>query len=216
MGKREYDPRLIESAAAQSRELVLNNGAFRFGRDKDDTSFIGGAQVGVNGQWGWLVAGLELDFNWLGNDRKGFGETSTGDFHFDGEFFPDAGTLGRHGLYDAKPAHPAGTFYNGSVRLSDDDNDDWLSTVRGRLGFTPWERLLIYGTAGVAFQGSGDITAETTLTRTDCPGCVPKEEAGDDSGGLRANDGYLRNHRLARSEPGRLGGGCWRRVGVPR
>jgi outer membrane immunogenic protein len=28
---------------------------------------------------------------------------------------------------------------------------DWLSTIRGRLGFTPVDRLLIFGTAGVAF-----------------------------------------------------------------
>jgi len=29
--------------------------------------------------------------------------------------------------------------------------EKWLDTLRGRFGYTPWERFMIYGTAGVAF-----------------------------------------------------------------
>ncbi len=32
-------------------------------------------------------------------------------------------------------------------------NVDWLSTIRGRVGFTPTDRMLVYGTGGVAFAG---------------------------------------------------------------
>lgn len=32
-------------------------------------------------------------------------------------------------------------------------NLDWLATIRGRVGFTPVERVLVYGTAGIAFAG---------------------------------------------------------------
>ena len=34
-----------------------------------------------------------------------------------------------------------------------DGNLDWLATIRGRVGFIPTERVLVYGTAGVAFAG---------------------------------------------------------------
>jgi outer membrane immunogenic protein len=40
---------------------------------------------------------------------------------------------------------------------------DWLGTVRGRLGYTPTDRLLAYATGGLAF-GRGSLS--TALTRT--------------------------------------------------
>jgi opacity protein-like surface antigen len=159
-------------AASAAGPRSLNGNSFRFKDGDDDTSFTGGAQVGVNGQWGWLVAGLEADFNWLG-DRNGIGSRNTGNFHFDGEFYdPINPPVWLRELLDRRENRALtgsiGSYYNGSVRVSDDDDENWLATVRGRLGFTPWERLLVYGTGGVAFQGSGDITTRTTLTRTDC------------------------------------------------
>lgn len=44
-------------------------------------------------------------------------------------------------------------FSNAGQGFSLDGNVDWLSTIRGRVGFTPTERVLVYGTAGVAFAG---------------------------------------------------------------
>ncbi|HVS26024.1 MAG TPA: outer membrane protein [Burkholderiales bacterium] len=38
---------------------------------------------------------------------------------------------------------------------------DWFGTLRGRLGFTPLDRLMIYGTGGVAY---GQVRASTNLT----------------------------------------------------
>ena len=37
----------------------------------------------------------------------------------------------------------------GDVSFSNDAN--YLASIRGRLGFAPWDRLLLYGTAGAAF-----------------------------------------------------------------
>ena len=39
----------------------------------------------------------------------------------------------------------------GDVSFSNDAN--YLASIRGRLGFAPWDRLLLYGTAGAAFIG---------------------------------------------------------------
>jgi outer membrane immunogenic protein len=32
--------------------------------------------------------------------------------------------------------------------------EKWVETLRGRFGYTPWERFMIYGTAGVAWAGT--------------------------------------------------------------
>ncbi len=43
------------------------------------SGFLGGAQVGVNAQFNWLVVGLEGDFSWTGSGLKGSGTDSLGD-----------------------------------------------------------------------------------------------------------------------------------------
>jgi outer membrane immunogenic protein len=59
------------------------------------------------------------------------------------------GATGRRGISTARstPFFDE-TFFNTSQQL------DWLGTVRGRVGFTPIDRLLIYGTGGLAFGES--------------------------------------------------------------
>jgi len=44
-------------------------------------------------------------------------------------------------------------FSDAGQGFSLDGNVDWLATIRGRVGFLPTERVLVYGTAGVAFAG---------------------------------------------------------------
>ena len=46
----------------------------------------------------------------------------------------------------------------GDVSFSNDAN--YLASIRGRLGFAPWDRLLLYGTAGAAFIGLDEPFAE--------------------------------------------------------
>jgi outer membrane immunogenic protein len=88
---------------------------------------IGGGQAGYNWQWGSWVFGAETDFDGtsLSRSRSVIGPTFV------------------------EPIFGAPDFFtaNGSVKL------DWLGSTRGRVGFA-WDRLLIYGTGGVAYGGA--------------------------------------------------------------
>jgi outer membrane immunogenic protein len=94
------------------------------------SGFIGGGQAGYNYQWGSAVLGVETDFD---------GSTLSRNRSFIGPTFVD-------------PLHRGGNDFftlNGSARLS------WLGSTRARIGWvaTPDNRLLIYGTGGVAYGG---------------------------------------------------------------
>jgi outer membrane immunogenic protein len=88
---------------------------------------IGGGQVGYNYQFNpWLVVGLETDIQGADLRSSSFSFTS------------------------ADPPPPAAHF--GTVLAK--QSVDWFGTVRGRIGFTPFNpRLLIYGTGGFAYGG---------------------------------------------------------------
>jgi outer membrane immunogenic protein len=93
------------------------------------SGFIGGGQAGYNWQWGSWVFGVETDFDGtsLSRSRSVIGPT------FVEPIF---------GLNDFFTA-------NGSVKL------DWLGSTRGRVGYAAFDnRLLIYGTGGVAYGGA--------------------------------------------------------------
>jgi outer membrane immunogenic protein len=92
------------------------------------SGFLGGGQAGYNYQSGAAVFGIETDFDWtsLSKNKSVIG----------GSF--------ANGLL--------GTDYfttNGNAKLN------WLGTTRARIGFvaTPDNRLLIYGTGGLAYGG---------------------------------------------------------------
>jgi outer membrane immunogenic protein len=113
-------------------QLSLLNTAFpnqNFGSGQ--SGFIGGGQAGYNYQWGSAVLGVETDFD---------GSTLSRNRSFTGPTFANP-VLGGAGS----------DFFtlNGSSRLS------WLGSTRARLGWvaTPDNRLLIYGTGGVAYGG---------------------------------------------------------------
>jgi outer membrane immunogenic protein len=104
----------------------------------DPSGLIGGGQVGFNWQMNnWFLVGAEADFQ--GSDMEG-SETQSPLLNL------------------------AGTPANGnpnSFRFSR-ERTDWFGTVRGRIGFTPWCRLLIYGTGGLAY-GNIHYAADTNL-----------------------------------------------------
>jgi outer membrane immunogenic protein len=170
---------------AQPRRLILQDGfnaRTGFDGDDEDWAFAGGAQVGYNLQFGAFVVGIEADFTWLGDRDRRFNSFNTGSFNFENEFFANGGTLLFRGLVGAPDfvgvaapgtagaapgTNPVGTRYDGNVAFSGGDRSEWLTTVRGRLGFA-MDRVLIYGTGGVAFQDTGGTTATTTLSRQDC------------------------------------------------
>jgi outer membrane immunogenic protein len=96
-----------------------------------NSGFIGGGQAGYNYQWGSAVLGIETDF--------------------------DGSSLSRHRNFIGAP------FVNPLIRnntdfftLNGSTSLGWLGSTRARLGWvaTPDNRLLIYGTGGVAY-GSG-------------------------------------------------------------
>jgi outer membrane immunogenic protein len=100
-----------------------------FRRSNEETSFTGGGQIGYNWQFGSVVAGLETDLNFADINVRRSGSTTT-DLGF---FFPGASI---------------------TETLAARSSVEWFGTVRGRLGFLPTERLMIYGTGGLAY---GDV-----------------------------------------------------------
>ena len=102
---------------------------FPGGLGSGQTGFIGGGQAGYNWQTGAFVLGIETDFQGT-TLSKSFDSVSS---PFVGAGFLTGDTLGVH----AKASL------------------DWLGTTRGRVGFvvTPDNRLMIYGTGGIAYGG---------------------------------------------------------------
>ncbi len=86
----------------------------------ESNGFIGGVQVGCNYQSGRVVWGVETDFNWMDQGDQ----------------------LGGRFVYSNDPTSP--------YFLDVSDDKKWLWTVRGRLGYTATDRVLLYVTGGFA------------------------------------------------------------------
>ena len=135
----------------------------------DPSGVIGGGQLGFNWQWGkWFVLGIETDFQ--GTDIEGSERRET----FDG--------------FNGVPANPD-RFLEAHERVQ------WLGTTRGRIGFAPWCRFLIYGTGGVAY-GDVDYSAQTNFGTTNFHGASYPEKFTDTNTGWTAGGGieYAINH----------------------
>ncbi|MET0192754.1 MAG: outer membrane beta-barrel protein [Hyphomicrobiaceae bacterium] len=87
------------------------------------SGFTGGVQAGYNWQRGHIVYGAEIDFGAFDLDKRG---TESGLFPF-----PFLGT---------------------QYALTQKMSADWLATVRGRVGFTMMQHVLLYATGGLAFS----------------------------------------------------------------
>jgi outer membrane immunogenic protein len=115
-----------------SKNGAFLSASFPGGLGSQSAGFIGGGQAGYNWQTGTFVLGVETDFD---------GTTLSKSFNNVGSPFAGASV----------PAIIRGDFLsvNGKTSLS------WLGTTRGRVGFvvTPDNRLMIYGTGGVAYAG---------------------------------------------------------------
>jgi outer membrane immunogenic protein len=104
----------------------------------DPSGFIGGGQVGYNWQWNkWLVLGVETDFQ--GSDIEGSHRRSSF-LDFDGDIAND----------------------DPNVFLEAHERMQWFGTARGRIGFAPLCRLLVYATGGLAY-GNVDYSAQTNF-----------------------------------------------------
>ena len=87
------------------------------------SGFTAGVQAGYNWQRGHIVYGAEVDFGALDLDKRA---TESGLFPF-----PFLGT---------------------QYALTQKMSADWLATVRGRVGFTMMQHVLLYATGGLAFS----------------------------------------------------------------
>jgi outer membrane immunogenic protein len=86
-----------------------------------------GATVGVSGQWGAWVFGVEGDFDWQGLSGSSSSAFCT--------------SIITSTVVSIPPPVGAG--------LSCKTQSNWLGTVRARFGYA-WDRVLVYGTAGGA------------------------------------------------------------------
>ena len=90
----------------------------------ESDGFVGGGELGFNWQVAkWLVLGAETDFSGSGIDGHSSREHDVPDFD------PD--------MTDAHLSQSV----------------DWFGTIRGRIGFVPFCKLMIYGTGGFAYAG---------------------------------------------------------------
>ncbi|MCK9915799.1 outer membrane beta-barrel protein [Microbacteriaceae bacterium K1510] len=64
-------------------------------------------------------------------------------------------------LANVSSSQDIGVIVGGPRTFHGDQKLSWLATLRGRLGFTPVERLFVYGTGGLA-AGHADATANLT------------------------------------------------------
>jgi outer membrane immunogenic protein len=98
-------------------------------QDLNADGFIGGGELGFNWQICRLfVIGAEFDFS--GSDMS----DDTTASHFVPQIFVGGANVPLHASQDI----------------------NWFGTLRGRVGFVPWCKFLIYGTTGFAFAGVDD------------------------------------------------------------
>jgi outer membrane immunogenic protein len=105
------------------------NGALPGGLGNGNSGFIGGGQAGYDWQTGAFVLGVVTDF--------------------DGTTLSHSRNLVGAGFFDPYIGATDNLTLHSKVSL------DWLGTTRGKVGFvvTPDNRLMIYGTGGVAYGG---------------------------------------------------------------
>jgi outer membrane immunogenic protein len=105
------------------------NSSFPGGIGNGQSGFIGGGQAGYNWQTGAFVLGVVTDF--------------------------DGTTLSKTFNSTSAPFGGAGPFLGDELNVNAKASLDWLGTTRGKVGFvaTPDNRLMIYGTGGVAYGG---------------------------------------------------------------
>jgi opacity protein-like surface antigen len=96
---------------------------------------MGGAQIGFNKQWGDFVVGGIADFDIVGGSKG----SATGSGVFTG----------------APPAMPFATAQSEQLKT--------LGTIRARVGYTPFDDLLLYATGGLAF-GQADTSTNLTFS----------------------------------------------------
>jgi len=126
-----FDPRGFLSTATANSTPQGINGA------------LGGLQAGYNAQAGRFVFGMETDIQATG--QKGDSLSTV--------------TLTTQQLCIAPCTPPPPTVTNAPLDYA--QKLPWFGTLRGRVGFTPTDRSLLYVTGGLAY---GEVNGSSTLT----------------------------------------------------
>jgi outer membrane immunogenic protein len=122
--------------AAGSGDFAADIAALSHSYEMASNGWEAGGQVGCNAQWGMAVVGVEGDWQWSNT-------TTSADASF--AAFPNVGNP---------------VFTNAAHTEHVDVSQRWFATARARAGFTPWERVLVYGTGGVAWA---NYTSNTSV-----------------------------------------------------
>ncbi len=139
--------------------MVVQSGAVPSSIKTEPRGFVGGVQIGYDKQFASWVLGVEADFN--GSNVNGR----------DGRVVDLSQLIGQ----------PLSLTTNASSKL------DWYGTVRGKVGFTPINRVLLFATGGLAY---GKITDNTSISLVG-PG-APGGLNGSTAGGISSNKlGYV-------------------------
>jgi outer membrane immunogenic protein len=103
----------------------------------DNSTFIAGGQAGYNWQSGRFVAGVEGDISWTGLNQTRF---------------------------TTKVMTPplAGVMSHGEAM-----REDWIATIRGRVGFTVTPAFLVYATGGLAVANVQLVGSNSFLVTPD-------------------------------------------------
>jgi outer membrane immunogenic protein len=100
--------------------------------NSNNTTFLGGGQVGVNYEfWGGVVVGAEAMFDWAPNQNNTLTATL--------------------------PASLVAPATTATATI----NNRWVSTATGKLGYA-WDRVLLYGKGGGAWVGQSNSNLTTT------------------------------------------------------
>ena len=126
--------------AAGSGDFAADLAALSHSYSATDSSWEAGVQIGCNRQWGVVVLGVEADWQWTGAKTSADASYAA---------FPNVGNA---------------IFINSAHTEHVDLSQKWFATARARFGFTPWERVLVYGTAGIAWADFESNTAVTFAT----------------------------------------------------
>src|SRR5262249_40611527 len=126
--------------AGGSGDFPADIAALSHSYDMASNGWEAGGQVGCNAQWGMAVLGIE-------GDLQG-GNTTTP----------------AHATHAAVPNVGNPVFINAAPTEHVDVTQRWFTSARVRAGFTPWERVLIYATGGVAWANFQSNTAVVFAT----------------------------------------------------
>src|SRR5947207_5104109 len=111
-----------------------------------------GFYVGGNLGAGWSQGSLSENAGNTFTPNSGVNFLGGGQVGYNYQFGGGGVVVGAEADFDWAGNH--NNTSNAAAGVTITTNDRWLTTLTGRLGYAPWERLLFYGKGGGAWVGS--------------------------------------------------------------